>query len=365
MLLSLCMIVRNERSVLERCLRSVAGVADDIVVVDTGSTDGTREIAEKAGARVFDFPWVDDFSAPRNRALAEARAPWILVLDADEQLLEPDRLALRDLLRRHTPAEGAPGEAFNLIVNNSSDGGRTGMRARILRLFPNHPQIRYEWPIHEQVATSVIRLGLPTIDADISILHDGYADKTRNVAKQRRNLAILQRQLASGEAYPLTYFLTAGAHLDLGEYENALRAYEECARRGAAADPFARGSRVRVAWCLEKLGRHAEACETAKILFAAGDEHPELWLALGRSLAALGDARGAKDACAKVLEVADGVFVPPCDLTTIKIEAVLGLATQLKAEGDEPRATRLLREAVSRRQAGQPLDRPWLATALG
>ena len=88
--LSLCMIVKDEEETVGRAIKSVLAVVDEVVVVDTGSTDNTRLIVEGYGARVIDFPWTDDFAAARNAAIAAAYGDWILVLDADE-VLEPIR----------------------------------------------------------------------------------------------------------------------------------------------------------------------------------------------------------------------------------------------------------------------------------
>jgi len=89
--LTISLIVRNEEHSLGRCLDSVQGLADEIVVVDTGSTDGTREVAAGRGARVFDFPWCDDFAAARNETLRHATGRWVLWLDADEYFDEANR----------------------------------------------------------------------------------------------------------------------------------------------------------------------------------------------------------------------------------------------------------------------------------
>ena len=86
--ISLCMIVKNEEANLEACLRPVCGLVDEIVVVDTGSSDRTREIASDLGARVFDFPWCDDFSAARNESQRYARGEWVFWLDADDRVDE-------------------------------------------------------------------------------------------------------------------------------------------------------------------------------------------------------------------------------------------------------------------------------------
>jgi tetratricopeptide (TPR) repeat protein len=344
------MIVRNESAHLQRCLRSVSGVADDVVVVDTGSTDGTVDIAQREGARVFHFAWVDDFAKARNHSLDQARAPWILVLDADEQLVEKDRERLVQLI-----ASRQPDTAFNLVVNNSVDGGRTGMLAHVLRLFPNRPDVRYAWPIHEQVGTSLIKQDIPIEDTSIEILHDGYSDRERNTGKQRRNLAILEKQVAAGDAVGLTYFLKAGAHLDLGDFENALACYKRCIQLSVTKDPFVPGCRVRIPYCLMMLGRHAEACSAI-----TKPTHPEEWLVLGKCRIAQGQTSDGMQAFRALLAMDEGVFMPPCDLTTLKLEAVMSLATLLKAQGKPAEALQLMRDALSRRQSGQLLDAAWL-----
>ena len=95
---SLCLIVKNEEHNLPACLGSAADLVDEVVVVDTGSTDGTKEVARKSGAKVHDFPWIDDFSAARNETLKHATGDWIFWMDADDRLDEDNRARLRALL---------------------------------------------------------------------------------------------------------------------------------------------------------------------------------------------------------------------------------------------------------------------------
>ena len=102
--ISLCMIARDEAAQLPRCLASVRGAVDEVVLVDTGSRDRTREIAREHGARVESFAWCDDFAAARNASLARASGDWVLVLDADEELPEATRAGLRAALAVHSSA---------------------------------------------------------------------------------------------------------------------------------------------------------------------------------------------------------------------------------------------------------------------
>ncbi len=360
MRLSLCMIVRNEARYLARCLASVEGLVDERVVVDTGSTDGTQNLARELGARVIEVEWRADFAKARNEALEQARGEWILALDADETLLEKDRNALAELVLRDPP----PRAGYNLLQKNSSDGGRTAMYVSIVRLFPNDPSIRYEWPIHEQVATSLIRRGLPIRDTSIEILHDGYSEGVRNQEKQRRNLAILQRQVNEGrEVYPLTYFLLAGTYLDLGRYDEALANYRESVRRAGVADPIAAAARVRIGTCLVALGRYVEAL--AELPEATeGETHPELLQLRGRCELGLGQPDRARVAFARIFSCGDRPFVPPCNLASVKMEAIASLAQLLKQEGRPAEALALMRGALARRAAGEPLTDEWLARML-
>ncbi len=365
MLLSLCMIVRNEKALLERCLNSVKGLVDEVIIVDTGSSDGTQEIGKKLGAKIVSFPWDQNFSRARNRSLEEAKGRWILVLDADEQLLERDRVALLDLIRRYTPNNGTPNIAFTLLQKSSSDGGRTGMMVPIVRLFPKLPEIRYEWPIHEQVATSLIRQGIPIQDTKIEILHDGYADPVRNREKQKRNLGILQAQIdAAEEVHPLTHFLLAGTKLDLGDYEGALKSYQTCIQIAAPKEAIAKGAKIRIATCLTNLGRYEDALTTMPSSMTATPWHPELLVLKGHCESMLGRKQAARVAYAQVVSIQDSAFIPPCNLGTVKIEAMMKLATLLKEEGQDAHAINLLRSVMANRKAGLELNKAWLDKVL-
>src|SRR3989338_7693689 len=96
--ISLCMITKNEEKYLEQCLDSVKDIVDEIIIVDTGSKDKTKEIAKKFSAKIFDFEWVDNFSAARNESLKHAAKDWILVLDADEVVEKKDLERIKELI---------------------------------------------------------------------------------------------------------------------------------------------------------------------------------------------------------------------------------------------------------------------------
>ena len=188
-LLSAALIVRNEARYLDDCLASISGLVDEAVVVDTGSTDDTKAIAARRGARVFDFPWCDDFAAARNRALELARGAWILYIDADERTRCADPAALRAQL-------GDP-RFIGLQVRFHVHSGHTPYPE--LRLFRNDPRIRFESVIHETVWPSILRQlarGNGQVGAsDLEIVHLGYVGDLAH--KAARNLPFLERAVQS------------------------------------------------------------------------------------------------------------------------------------------------------------------------
>ena len=190
--LSVCLIVKDEEQFLGQCLASVRGLADQIVIVDTGSTDRTVAIAKEHGAEVHDFVWCDDFSAARNAALEHATGDWILMLDADEELPSESHNALRKLMAEPSVM------AWRLPI---IDVGREDEGCcYVPRLFRNAPALFYIGRVHEQVFTSIeVRRqewGLDNRLGNATLRHHGYRPeivKDRN--KIERNLRLLEKAI--------------------------------------------------------------------------------------------------------------------------------------------------------------------------
>ena len=192
---SLCLIARDEEATIGMAIKSVLALVDEVIVVDTGSQDNTRIIAEGYGAKVFDVPWSDDFSAVRNAALDQASGKWILVLDADE-FLEPVRpVEFQRLL--HDPA--AAGYRLRIIGQGIDQDG--AMTSRV-RLFRNEAEIRYRYPIHERLAPALgewaSRENLLILDSDLTVMHE-RSDSDRRAHRRERNQRILRKAL---DIYP-------------------------------------------------------------------------------------------------------------------------------------------------------------------
>jgi tetratricopeptide (TPR) repeat protein len=194
---SLCLIARDEESAIGQAIKSALALVDEVIVVDTGSRDNTRIIAEGYGARIVDFAWRDDFAAARNAALDEAFGDWVLILDADERL-EPLR----------------PVDFQRLLANETAAGYRVERvdartdavaASRPVRLFRNQPEVRFRYPIHEQIAPALAgwaaERGLAILDAPVVVVHTGSA--RAGVADRRdRNQRILRRAIQEYPAEP-------------------------------------------------------------------------------------------------------------------------------------------------------------------
>lgn len=188
--LSVCLIVKNEERFLGQCLASVKGLADQIVVVDTGSTDRTVAIAREHGAEVYPFTWCDDFSAARNAALQHATGDWVLSLDADEELPPENHPALRRLLAQ----EDVMGWRLPLFDVGREESGHS----YVPRLFRNAPGLFWIGRVHEQIFYSVEarrrEWGLESRIGDAALRHHGYAPEIlRERGKVERNLRLLEQ----------------------------------------------------------------------------------------------------------------------------------------------------------------------------
>ncbi len=203
--LSVCIIAKNEEKMLGGCIDSVSGVADEIIVVDTGSSDRTIEIAKSKNCIVIESEWRDDFSYSRNISIEAASGEFILALDADERIVNPQELL--DTINRAKPNDG--GWLVDLVSSSEIDSKvLQSYSSKILRLFRRHPNIRFEGVIHEQIVYNIVKSNFKVLNSKIKILHLGYDLSPEQLrSKQLRNLELLNRSLAidPNNAYNLTH----------------------------------------------------------------------------------------------------------------------------------------------------------------
>lgn len=201
--LSLCMITKNEEAVLERALKSAHDIVDEIIIVDTGSTDKTVEIAKSFGAKVFFTEWTDDFSAARNESLKHATGQWVLVMDADECIPDEVKTNLRVLL----PPTNKPITYMISITNfmRSNDPTNT-VEHYMVRLFRRLPEVRFFGVIHEQVYPTSGEVVIPK--ETFYLEHYGYMDEVMDKSQKidQRNIPLIKKALEqTKESDPMLY----------------------------------------------------------------------------------------------------------------------------------------------------------------
>jgi glycosyltransferase involved in cell wall biosynthesis len=212
---SLCMIVKNEEACLERCLKSVNALVDEINIVDTGSTDNTKTIARKYTERIYDFPWRDDFAAARNESFSKATKDYILWLDADDVLLAEDQQKFAQLKKDLSPNIDAVSMQYNLAFN---ENGTVAYSVRRNRLVKRRKGFKWYGAVHEFLA-----IGGNILESDVAVTHQPGKKEISD-----RNLRIYEKRLARGEAFtPRDLFYYANECRDHGHYKTAIEYYKK------------------------------------------------------------------------------------------------------------------------------------------
>jgi tetratricopeptide (TPR) repeat protein len=231
-MLSLSMIVRNEAARIEACLRSVQGFVDEMVVLDTGSTDATIAIAEALGARVLRIPWPGDFAPARNQALEAARGDWVLVLDADEQLRPEAREPLQQLM--------AEPDALVINLLRRERGAGQSPYSNVSRLFRRHAAIRWSRAYHSLIDDSVAALlerepHWRVLDCtEPALNHDGYRPELLAQSdKATRLREAMEAELRQRPGDPYTCAKLGSLEVAAGQRERGL----ELLRQGLAHCP--------------------------------------------------------------------------------------------------------------------------------
>lgn len=236
--ISLCMIVKDEQDKIGRCLMKIKPAVDEMIVVDTGSADRTKDIAKAFGAKVYDFAWTDSFADARNFSLSKASGRWILILDADEAISFSDHNSLRELVKGARSEPKAYSFSTRNYVNSmnttrwtANDGtyaeeekGTGWFPGDKARLFPGGAHIRFEYPVHERVEPSLSRAGIKIVTCDIPIHHYGTLDDGKKSSKAESYYELAKRKVNEMEKpdEKILHEMAVQAG-ELGKYEEALK----------------------------------------------------------------------------------------------------------------------------------------------
>jgi glycosyltransferase involved in cell wall biosynthesis len=351
--ISLCMIVKNEQAFLGPCLNAIKPMVDELIVVDTGSEDRSIDIARVYGAQVYTVQWQDDFSVARNASLEKAHGDWILILDADEVIAPQDFAALRQMVL----SENETPRAYSLQTRNylnlanamdwrpndkrypQQEAGIGWFPTDKVRLFPNLPGIRFEYPVHEMVDPMVKKAGISIQPCQIPIHHYGHLNETKNQHKAEtyfklgyvkldqlgsdpvalRELAVQagqlgrwneavelwQRLLALCPGYHEAYVNMAGAFWQLGQYDHGI----DFSKQAIQANPAMKEGHYNLAVNLIMKGQVQEAASVLNALLLKHSQYTAARFMLAAVLSVTGERKMARETfCALEKEMSGQVL---------------------------------------------------------
>jgi glycosyltransferase involved in cell wall biosynthesis len=347
--LSLCMIVKDEEAMLGRTLAAAREAVDEIIVVDTGSTDRTVAIAEEHGARVLHHEWGGDFAAARNVSFEAATGDWVMYLDADEVLVTEDAERLRALTGRTWR------EAFYLVeINHTGElGDGTAVTHDALRVFRNRPEYRFEGRIHEQIAQHLPGYLPERLERTaVRVEHFGYLGAVRGAKdKINRNLELLQRQAAEGLDTPFLHFNLGSEYAASGDAPRALEHFERAwttvrADNQVSAYGFAPSLSVRYLKALRSNDRAADVAPVAETMLSLFPGFTDIVLEQAFAARALGDAAAEEALLRRCLEMGDAPSRYSPTVGSGSSIALIALADVLRRRGAADEAEAALRRCL-------------------
>lgn len=341
--LSVCLIARDEAPRIADCLRSVAPIADELIVVDTGSLDRTREIARAYGAQVFNVPWMDSFAAARNASLDRATGKWVFWLDADDVLPPECGPGLRRLIA------GCPQRDTAYQVQVRIPAGPDEFGSSLVdhvKLFPNRADLRFEFRIHEQILPAIRRAGLQVAFSNLYVSHQNYDRSDEGQARKRaRDFRLLELDLADHPDHPFVLFNLGMTHLHAaGDYELAEHYLRRSLYHSDPGDSIVRKTYAllttslirrelwRAALTINEQGR-AHYPEDAELLFQAGQLYQQL-----------GDWDAARTMLDRLVEGSEGVHYRSTDAGLRTYRGRHELALLHERIGNPATGARLLKE---------------------
>lgn len=248
---SLCMIVKNEEDNLRKSLAAIEPYVDEIIVVDTGSTDNSKEVAAEFRAKVYDFEWINDFSAARNYSLRLATCQWILVLDADEVFIGDEG---HSQLAKHIHNAGNKVGKIRQENHFMQDGEERVNYTWISRLFPNYKGYGYQGRIHEQL---VLNGEAPEgVFNEMAVFHLGYSSEATDLgAKLERNLRLLTEALHETPEDAYLLYQLAKTYSVAKDYYKAVEYYDQALATVEGAPRFLPDLVLGFGYALKEIGQ--------------------------------------------------------------------------------------------------------------
>jgi glycosyltransferase involved in cell wall biosynthesis/Flp pilus assembly protein TadD len=287
---SLCIIARNEEKNLRACIEPVRHLFSEIIVNDTGSTDGTVAIAEELQVKLLKNPWQDSFSVARNQCLDAATGDWIFWLDADDRVDEENARRLAHLFASLKPEMVA--YTLRCLCLPDHETGQATVVDHV-RLFPNRKELRWDFRVHEQILPALNALGARIGWADIVIHHTGYQDAGLRRRKLDRDRRLLDLELKDRPDHPYALFNLGSVLQELGQHREAIPALRRSLERSEPQDSIVRKLYAILAGSHRALGELDLALSACRAGLRFNPDDPELLFVQGQLLLEAGDAAGA------------------------------------------------------------------------
>jgi tetratricopeptide (TPR) repeat protein len=343
------MIVRDNAWTLPACLESIRPWVDKMVIVDTGSVDETPQIVEAYGARLFHFPWCDDFSAARNESLRHAQGEWLFWMDSDDTIPWDCGRGLRRLISREVPPHVL---AFVVQVHcpGGSDGGDPAFDVTAVdhvKLFRNRPDIRFDGRIHEQLLPAIRRAGGEVAWSDLYVVHSG-SDQSPQAQHKKfdRDFRILQLELSERPEHPFTLFNLGMTYVHAGRFGEGAEYLRRSIARSDSGDSHLRKVYAFLVYAEMQLGDCTRALEICRQGLALFPYDVELHFREGVVLDALGRLGEARRAYSAVFTSAEGRHFSSVDRALAGFKVHQNLAVAAAKMGDLTEAEREWREVV-------------------
>ncbi len=342
--ISLCIIIKDEADYLDKCLASYKECVDEIIVVDTGSKDNSKEVAIKHGAKVYDFAWVNDFSKARNESLKHATKDWIIWTDADD-ICTPDGSKKILIVKDQFPCD----RCIGFQIKNTQDGVM-GTNFKQIRMFPNHKGIDFKYPVHEQVYPSIEKLKLPMVFSDIQVYHTGYVNPEVILAKQERNKILMEELMKEKGEHPVIVYMYAGLLKDLGDAEEALKWYKKAydlSINKKEEEHVAQAAPLGMADIYFTNLKDMENFEKwTKISYELDNEHPQAIGFMGEIHEKRGELEKAVEFYKKILECKEKSMLIPVDTNLLKLQATTRLANIYSTQQKPAEAIKMLEVGI-------------------
>ncbi len=328
--ISLCMIAKNEERVLGACLASAKPFFTQIIVVDTGSTDRTIEIAKKHGAEVHKFKWVDNFAAARDESMKYAKGSWIFWMDCDDTLPFSSG---ETLLRAATNAPKSI-IGFSSKVRFVTDDPTHGTVVDHIKLFRNLPGLAWEFRIHEQILSSLRKQRGDVVPLDAEVLHSGYdTSEEGQKRKDQRDDHLLALALKELPDHPYMLFCRGMTDHYRKDHEPAIRYLRKCIEVCHDGETVLKKAYCLLGRSLRESGEVREALETFEQGIAACPADPELHFDRGQTLAHLGEHLAALESFRTVLRPQDQGTLSSLDLGILGYKTHVNMAVSLLVLG--------------------------------